>query len=176
MLIKFLAHLISIYLSKKIRSVMNIRDTKDFSAGLLFVLFGTATAVLARTYQIGTAAKMGAGYFPFALGCMLTMIGLVILLRSLSWVRGKRKTLSFQARPVVFVLCSVILFGLFLRPLGLLLSTVILVVVSSMASYDFKMRQSFLTALVLLAMVLIVFVFFLKFQIPVWPSFLSTRS
>lgn len=155
---------------------MHIRKTKDFYAGMIFLFFGVATMVFAPSYQIGTAARMGPGYFPFALGGMLTMLGLVISLRSLSWGRGGRKTLSFQTRPVVFVLYSVILFGLLLRPLGLLLSTIILVLISSMASYDFKVRQSILTAFVLLAIVLIIFVFFLKFQIPVWPSFLAGRT
>jgi hypothetical protein len=155
---------------------MTIKNIKDFYSSLIFMFFGIATMVFAPSYQIGTAARMGPGFFPFALGGMLTMLGLVISLRSLSWGRGGRKTLSFQTRPVVFVLCSVILFGLVLRPLGLLLSTIILVLVSSMASYDFKVRQSILTAFVLLAIVLIIFVFFLKFQIPVWPSFLAGRT
>ena len=155
---------------------MTIKNIKDFYSSLIFMFFGVATMVFATSYQIGTAARMGPGFFPFALGGMLTMLGLVISLRSLSWGKGGRKTLSFQTRPVVFVLCSVILFGLLLRPLGLLLSTFILVLVSSMASYDFKVRQSILTAFVLLAIVLIIFVFFLKFQIPVWPSFLAGRT
>jgi hypothetical protein len=155
---------------------MTIKNIKDFYSSLIFMFFGVATMVFAPSYQIGTAARMGPGYFPFAIGGMLTMLGLVISLRSLSWGRGGRKTLSFQTRPAVFVLCSVILFGLLLRPLGLLLSTVILVLISSMASYDFKVRQSILTAFVLLAIILIIFVFFLKFQIPVWPSFLAGRT
>ncbi len=155
---------------------MTIKNIKDFYSSLIFMFFGVATMVFAPSYQIGTAARMGPGFFPFALGGMLTMLGLVISLRSLSWGRGGRKTLSFQTRPVVFVLCSVILFGFLLRPLGLLLSTIILVLISSMASYDFKVRQSILTAFVLLAIVLIIFVFFLKFQIPVWPSFLAGRT
>lgn len=155
---------------------MTIKNIKDFYSSLIFMFFGVATMVFAPSYQIGTAARMGPGFFPFALGGILTMLGLVISLRSLSWGRGGRKTLSFQTRPVVFVLCSVILFGLLLRPLGLLLSTIILVLISSMASYDFKVRQSILTAFVLLAIVLIIFVFFLKFQIPVWPSFLAGRT
>lgn len=155
---------------------MTIKNIKDFYSSLIFMFFGVATMVFAPSYQIGTAARMGPGFFPFALGGMLTMLGLVISLRSLSWGRGGRKTLFFQTRPVVFVFCSVILFGLLLLPLGLLLSTFILVLVSSMASYDFKVRQSILTAFVLLAIVLIIFVFFLKFQIPVWPSFLAGRT
>lgn len=155
---------------------MHIRNTKDFYAGLVFFLFGIAAMVLAPCYQIGTAAQMGPGYFPFILGGMLTVLGLVISLRSISRGEGVRKARSFQAKPVVLVLSSVVLFGLLLRPLGLLLSTVVLIIVSSMASYEFKMREAILNALVLLVIVLVIFVYFLKFQIPMWPSFLTGRT
>jgi len=154
---------------------MHIKRTKDFKAGLIFMFFGIASAAISGSYQIGTSANMGPGYFPFALGGVLTLLGLVISLSSLSRGEGTRKARSFRAKPLVLVLSSVVLFGLFLRPLGLVLSTVILIIVSSMASEEFKKKEAILNALVLLAIVLIVFVYFLKFQIPVWPSFLTGR-
>jgi len=154
---------------------MHIKRTKDFKAGLIFMFFGIASAVISGSYQIGTSAKMGPGYFPFALGGVLTLLGLVISLRSLSRGEGMRKARSFRAKPLVLVLSSVVLFGLLLRPLGLVLSTMILIIVSSLASDEFKKKEAILNAFVLLAIVLIVFVYFLKFQIPVWPSFLTGR-
>jgi hypothetical protein len=44
-----------------------------------------------------------------------------------------------------------------------------------MASDEFKKKEAILNALVLLAIVLIIFVYLLKFQIPVWPSLLAGR-
>ncbi len=152
---------------------MHIRNTKDLNAGLIFMLFGIAAMVFARSYQIGTAAKMGSGYFPFILGFMLTVLGFVISIRSLSAGRGVRRAVSFRIRPVVLVLSSVVLFGLLLRPLGLLLSTVILIILSSRASDEHKTKEAILNAFVLLAIVLIIFVYFLRFQIPLLPSFLT---
>jgi uncharacterized membrane protein YfcA len=158
------------------KPAMHIRNTKDFYAGLVFLLFGIPAMVLSRWYQIGTAAKMGSGYFPFLLGGLLTVLGLVILLRSISRGEGRGKEISFRAKQTILVLSSVILFGLLLRPLGLLLSTLILVLISSMASFEFKMKVAILNAFILLIIVLIIFVYFLKFQIPVWPSFLTGRT
>ena len=156
--------------------MIHIRNTKDFYAGLVFMFFGIGAMVFAPSYQIGTAARMGPGYFPFALGGMLTMLGLVNSLRSISRREGRRKGISFRVKPAVLVLSSVVLFGLLLRPLGLLLSTIILVIVASMASYEFKKKEAILNAFVLLAIVLIIFIYLLKFQIPVWPSFLAGRT
>lgn len=155
---------------------MYIRSIKDFYAGLLFTLFGIAAMSLAPSYQIGAAAKMGPGYFPFVLGGMLLVLGLVISLRSIARGEGVRKARPFRVKPVVLVLSSVVLFGLLLRSLGLLLATIILVIVSSMASYEFKMREAILNAFVLLIIVLIIFVYSLKFQIPVWPSFIIGKT
>jgi len=154
---------------------MHIKRAKDFKAGLIFIFFGIGSAAFSGTYQIGTSARMGPGYFPFVLGGVLAGLGLVIVLRSLSRGEGMRKARSFRAKPVVLVLSSVVLFGLLLRPLGLIFSTVILIIVSSMASDEFKKKEAILNAFVLLAIVLIIFVYFLKFQIPVWPSFLTGR-
>lgn len=140
------------------------------------MLFGLGSMVIAPRYQIGIAAKMGPGYFPFALGVMLTILGLVILLRSVSRGEGKGKEISFRTKPAVLVLSSIIFFGFLLRPFGLLLSTLILVLISSMASYEFKVKVAILNAFILLIIVLVIFVYLLKFQIPVWPSFLTGRT
>jgi len=163
-------------LEQSVESLIQVRNNKDFYAGLLFMLFGIMSMIFAPQYQIGTAAKMGPGYFPFVLGGVLTVLGLVISLKSLSRREGVRKARSLRVKPMVLVLSSVVLFGLLLRPLGLIFSTVILIIVSSMASDEFKKKETILNAFVLLAIVLIVFVYFLKFQIPVWPSFLSGRT
>jgi putative tricarboxylic transport membrane protein len=154
---------------------MHIKRTKDFKAGLIFMFFGVGAMVFSVAYRIGTAAKMGPGYFPFALGGVLTVLGLVVSLGSLSRGQEVRETRFFRAKPLVLVISSVVLFGVLLQPLGLVFSTLILILVASMASDEFKKKEAILNAFALLAIVLIVFVYFLNFQIPVSPSFLSGR-
>ncbi len=154
---------------------MHIREIKDFYAGLLFLFFGISAMAFSQHYQIGTAAKMGPGYFPFALGGVLTVVGLCVLLKSLSRKRRERKAVPFRARPLVLVLASVLLFGILLQPLGLLLATFCLIVAASMASEEFRTKEALLNATVLLGVVLLIFVYFLNFQVPIWPSLISGR-
>jgi hypothetical protein len=155
---------------------MRTRNPKDTYAGLLFVFFGAAAMVFSVGYNIGTAAKMGPGYFPFVLGAILCALGIVIGLRSLFLAKEVKKGPSLHWKPLVLVLFSVVLFGLFLRPLGLLISTLFMIMVSSAASHEFRMKEALLNAGALAFIVLMVFVYFLDFQVPVWPSILVSQT
>jgi hypothetical protein len=149
---------------------MRISHPKDFLTGIMFLLFGAATMVLSRGLTIGSAAKMGPGYFPFALGLLLAALGAVLVWRSLLRAKDRESWPSLQLKPLAIVLLSVFLFSQILRPFGLLLSTALLVVMVSKASHDFRWREALANAAVLVVVVLAVFVYFLKFQIPVWPA------
>jgi hypothetical protein len=151
---------------------MRIRHPKDFLTGVMFIFFGAAAVVLSLGLKIGTAAKMGPGYFPFALGVFLALLGAVILLRGVVWAKGIHGWPVLQLKPLAIVLVSVVLFSQILRPLGLLVSTAALVVLASKASHEFRWKEALLNAAVLVAIVLVVFVYFLEFQLPVWPMWI----
>jgi predicted lysophospholipase L1 biosynthesis ABC-type transport system permease subunit len=155
---------------------MRIRHPKDFYTGVMFFIFGALAMFFAEDYKIGTAANMGPGYFPFALGAFLALLGVLIVIRSLLWAKGPHATPAFQLRPLFLVLSSVVLFGLLLQPLGLLVSTTVLVVLSSRASHEFRWKEALLNATALIVIVLVVFVYFLDFQVPIWPSFLAGHA
>ncbi|WP_231970932.1 hypothetical protein [Polynucleobacter necessarius] len=44
---------------------MKIRNQRDFGAGVMYMVIGLFFAIMATQYPIGTAAKMGPGYFLF---------------------------------------------------------------------------------------------------------------
>jgi hypothetical protein len=155
---------------------MRIRHPNDFLAGVMFIFFGAAAMVLSRDLTIGNAAKMGPGYFPFVLGGFLAVLGAVILLRSVLWAAGSHAWPVLHFKPLALVLSSVVLFGLLLRPLGLIGATLVLVVVCSRASHEFRWKEALLNAAALILIVLVVFVYFLEFQVPVWPSLPTPRA
>jgi hypothetical protein len=77
---------------------MQIKNPKDFWAGLMFIGFGLSFVVIAAGtpdvinrmfgdkvipgYQIGSAVRMGPAYFPIVLGGLLAVLGAVTFLRS----------------------------------------------------------------------------------------------
>src|SRR5262244_1478076 len=137
-----------------------IRHPKDFLAGLLFIAFGVAAIVIGSNYTLGTAARMGPGYFPRILGGLLVVLGLAIALRALR-LNGPPLP-RWHWKPVVIVLGSVALFGMILNYLGMVISTVLLIVASSSASHEFRFREALIAGIALAILAVVVFVLGLK--------------
>ena len=146
-----------------------IKHPKDFWAGILYIAFGATAIAIALNYPAGTAGRMGPGYFPRALGAILIAIGLFLALRAL---RSHGTPLSFPAfKPILVVIGSVVVFGIAAPPLGLVIATILLIVVSSMASDEFTWKAALISSIVLAAFVVIAFAKGLQLQLPVWPWF-----
>jgi hypothetical protein len=147
-----------------------IRHPKDFWAGVLYIAFGAAAIAIALNYPAGTSGRMGPGYFPRALGAILVALGLVLCLRAL---RTQGSPMLFPTfKPLLVVIASVIVFGLAAAPLGLVVATILLVVVSSAASDEFRWKEAVIASLALAAFTVLAFSYGLKLQLPVWPAFL----
>ena len=150
---------------------MAIRNPKEFGSGLLFAAFGTAAIVIGASYPVGTAARMGPGYFPRGLGIILIVLGAIQVLDSFR-KPGAPIQMS-DLKPILIVLGSVVLFGLTVVPLGLVLATILLIVASSTASHEFRWKAAAVAAVLLAAFVVIAFGYGLKLQLPIWPAFLG---
>ena len=148
-----------------------IRHPKDFAAGVMFIVFGVAAIGIGAGYPLGVAARMGPGYFPRILGILLIGFGIALAARALR-SNGAKITLE-SPRPLLIVLGSVVLFGLTVEHLGLVISTVMLIVASSAASTEFRWKESLLSGAVLAAMSVAGFVWGLGLQFSVWPAFLG---
>jgi hypothetical protein len=146
---------------------MSIRNPKDFWSGALFVAIGAATIVASGKYALGTAARMGPGYFPRILGILLIVLGGILAFRA---TRTSGPPLPrFHWRPLAIVLGSVVLFGAIVKTAGVALSTVILIVAASAASREFRPREALVVGVLLAALAVGVFVIGLQLQLPIWP-------
>jgi hypothetical protein len=146
----------------------SIRNPRDFVAGAIFIAIGIATIALGSRDTLGTAARMGPGYFPRILGILLIVLGGILALRALR-VRGAPLP-PFHWRPLVIVLGSVVLFGAIVQKVGVALATVILIVTASAASREFRPRESLVVGVALAALAVGVFVVGLQLQLPIWPG------
>ena len=152
---------------------MQIRSQKDFAAGLLFVAIGASFSFVATTYNMGTSAKMGPGFFPFWLGVLLSVLGAIITMTAMSKKTTADKLEPWHWPSIIWVLGSVIFFGLVLAHLGLMLSILALVFISALASHEFHWKGTVVNAIILNVIAYIAFVWGLKLQFQVWPSFFT---
>ena len=148
---------------------MRIKSPKDFWAGLMFIAFGLAAMVIAlKNYQFGTSVRMGPGYFPAVLGGLLVALGAMVSFGSLA-IEGPRVP-KFNSRPLLLVLAACVAYGYLIKPAGLVIATIALVVVSALGGHEFKWKEVSILALVLIVFSVLVFVKGLTLPFPLWPE------
>lgn len=148
-----------------------IKHQKDFWAGVLYMAFGIAAIGIALDYPLGTANRMGPGYFPRGLGTLMIVLGLILVLRSF---KLKGEPIRFPSfKPLLIVLGSVVLFGLVAPKGGLVLATIALIIASSTASHEFRWKEAVIASLILAVFTVIAFAYGLKLQLPIWPAFIG---
>ena len=161
---------------------MKIKNQKDFFAGLMFVGIGLAFALGAAFYEVGGASRMGPGYFPLLLGVLLTLLGIGITCQGLVLkTEDGARIGSWAWRPLVYILGANFLFGILLTGLpalklpgmGMILGIIVLTIIASLASRQFKIREVLILATVLAVGSYLVFIVLLKLQIPAWPFFVT---
>jgi hypothetical protein len=105
-------------------------NVPEIIAGLAIVLLGMFTAYEATSYEIGTVAMMGAGFFPLALGISLIVLGTVLVASSTlsEWVE-----LDFPIGPFLLIAAGILAFAILLERFGLVAATVALVILVSLA-------------------------------------------
>ncbi len=150
-----------------------IRHPKDFASGLMFVGFGVFDLVVSSSYPLGTAARMGPGYFPRILGILLVLFGAILALRALK-LQGEPMRFGALPPPAI-VLGSVVLFGIMVPWAGLVLSAIVLIVVSSYASSEFRWKEALISGIVLATAAVLGFVWGLGLQFSVWPTFFGAQ-
>ncbi len=152
---------------------MRIKDEKDFWSGVMFVGAGLFFAIFAQEYGMGTAQRMGPAYFPTVLGILLIVLGVIIAIKGLAAETEDGKIEPFQFGPLLWVLGAVATFGLLLRPAGMVVALIALVVISSMGSHEFKWKEVIPLTIGLGVLVMVVFIWGLGLTIPVWPAFMN---
>jgi hypothetical protein len=161
---------------------MQIKSRKDFASGLMFMMVGTAFALGATNYTIGTAARMGPAYFPLMLGIMLALLGAVVAAKSLVSGRADGAPIGRIAwKPLLLIVGGNLCFGVLLGgiqtvgvpAMGLIVAIFAVVVISSMASNQFRLRSALVLALVLAVGSYLTFVLGLSLQFKVWPDFIT---
>jgi hypothetical protein len=145
--------------------------SKDLLAGLLFVLIGGLFLYDATNYSYGTVRRMGPGWFPVAVSCLLIAVGAIIAAKSFI---GERHHLPrFSWGILANILIALIAFASLLRPAGVSSAVFALVMVSSFAYRPVKIPQMIAVALGLGVFCALVFKQFLGLPITIFGTYVG---
>ena len=155
------------------------RDPRELTAGAC--LLGIAAIALwqGSDLELGTLRQMGPGMLPRVLAVLVGLCGVAIGVRSLLHaapqvagaapsVEAARSVWGALRAPLFLVLAATV-FGLCVRPLGLVIASPLAIVISTWASPETKRLESLLFALGMTAFCLVLFWTLLKLPIPVAP-------
>jgi uncharacterized membrane protein YhaH (DUF805 family) len=110
---------------------------KDFWTGVIYIAVGLCAFVMARNYALGSAARMGPGYFPTVVALLLVLVGAAIVARS--FLRDGAVIGRIAWKPMLLVLGSITAFAFFINRTGLIAAAAILVLGCAAASERFRL-------------------------------------
>lgn len=107
------------------------------------------------------------------LGGLCTFLGLIMALGAFRGSQREDRVAKVGWREIIVILSGVALFAALLQPLGIIVALIVLILVTSMASHEFWLRDTVISAVVLLIMSYLVFVKGLELQFPLLPKFMT---
>ena len=103
----------------------------------------------------------------------MAALGLIILISSVRAKAEKVDIAPFDFKILGIITASQLVFAVALRPLGLIISIILLVLVSSYASHEHRLKSSIINAIFLTILCYFSFITGLKLVFPIWPAFLG---
>lgn len=144
-------------------------NRRDLAFGCLMMLLALFALFEVRNYDMGTADQMSTGYMPWLISVLLLAVGAIIAVRA--FFSGVAADLEphHWLRPLVAVSAALLIFMVTLSRLGLVASSIILVLVSGLASRESRAVSLAIWAVVLAAGSAAIFVYLIGLPISLWP-------
>ncbi|GLR50971.1 tripartite tricarboxylate transporter TctB family protein [Shinella yambaruensis] len=111
-------------------------DSTNAICGLTFIGLGGFFIYQCLDLDLGTAFRMGPGYFPLILAAILTLLGVVVLVQA-TRVQGEPMG-PLALRGMLFILPAPVFFGLTVRGLGFVPSLFFAALIAAFASSRMK--------------------------------------
>jgi hypothetical protein len=145
---------------------------KDYYGGALMALVGAASVVAGIQYNIGTLLRMGPGFFPCAVGALLSATGVAIAASARGQKAAPKPTGGHGShelpdpRGALCIIAGVVAFLLLGNYCGLLPATFAIVFISAMGDRSNTVMQSLALATAMMVVATVVFWWALQLQIP----------
>jgi hypothetical protein len=148
---------------------LDIRHNKDFWGGVMLIVVGAGAVYIASGYRLGSALKMGPGFFPTVLGVILILFGLAVMVVGLVSKEKIKEDLS--PRALILLPLALLLFGLLMNVAGFVPALFVLVFCSAAAGKEFKLLEVVLLSIGLTALSAALFIWGLELPFPLIKGF-----
>jgi uncharacterized membrane protein len=143
---------------------VDLLSNRDFLAGLMLIVTGGGAMFLARDYPMGSALRMGPGYFPIVLGGIMVAFGIYVMAQGL--IKKEKVNGNWSLRALFVLPLAAVLFGYLMEEAGFIPALVTLVFISAAAGEEFKWIEVVLMAIVLTACSVGLFIYGLGLPYP----------
>jgi Tripartite tricarboxylate transporter TctB family len=147
---------------------VDLRNNKDFLAGLLLIAVGAGGFFMALDYPFGSALRMGPGYFPRVLAGVLMTFGVFVLIRGI--FTGEKVKGRWGWKPLAFITVSLVAFGFIMDRVGLIPALVVMFIVSALGGHEFRWKEVAILTVVMSAFAVAVFVYGLGLPYQLFPG------
>lgn len=115
--------------------------------------------VIFTAFGLGSKAIWGSADYGMLAGAVVLSV-LAFLLRP-------------DTKPLVLIVTSSLVFAYLLKPLGLVVGSLLLIFVAALGGHEFKVKEVAILAVVLAIFSVAVFIYGLTLPFPIWPAFVS---
>jgi len=150
-----------------------ISDRKDAAAGLFFIAAGLLYGGIAWfMLPIGSALRMGPGYFPIVLSGLLVLLGAAIVARA--FVHAEE--MPFGAVPwraLGLISLATTVFAAFIEDLGMIPGVFVTTAIASLAGRKIRLSRVLVASALMAVFCTLVFSYAVRLPIPVIGPFFS---
>jgi len=144
-----------------------IRSPQNLAGGLALIALALFAFWQTGDLEVGTAVRMGPGYFPRLIAILIAAVGVVLCAQS-AFARGERLE-PWSLKRLGLVLAAILVFAATIRTFGLVITGFLLVAVSAFAAPDLRWREAAIFAVAVVVFAVLLFPTALGLPIPVWP-------
>ena len=144
-------------------------NNRDFWAGMMLIAIGIGAIFVSRDYALGSAQRMGPGFFPTALGGIVALFGVCVTVMGL---RGRQKIQAvFSPRALVVLPLALVLFGVLMERAGFIPALAVLIFGSAAAGREFRFGEVLLLTVFMTTLSAVVFIWGLGLSYPLIKGF-----
>jgi putative tricarboxylic transport membrane protein len=148
--------------------MLRIRSTENAAAAILLIFFGAAGLYFSGDLEMGTAFRMGPGYFPVLLSWCILVCGAMVGFQSIA-VDGPAIERT-RLRPALAIIFAILAFGLLIDVAGLVITATVVALAAGYIQPRGRLLEIILFSLALSVFLTIVFVYLLGQPMPLWPG------